>query len=490
MKPSSLSEQIVYKKKGRIVSPLVDGLGDLIKLTSWSLERVPEYLWLSLILEEYGRTSGLQICSNILAFISKEFQQVKSAKISDIIHVDESVQNKIYEHIKNYISADVLAPLTVVIDNNSSKEFYKHFYVPGYSLSDRAEKLKNVTKKYNPPESQEAADVRYLAILPKVFTGTIKFSPNGPDIAAMKNYITTPCDSGLMPLYMSVIRGIEGVQMPDESVDDFVELFWKKVISVTDCEMMAINYKKIVDNNKYLAFIENTKEALNYLNVQNKEDAVLDDAYSVLIGSLCFAFKNFVEVIEHDLGNSLIGRQSVRIIIEIYIMIKYLCSQEEQKPNIWKEYKAYGIGKYKLILLKIRAGMGNGVSHITEPVINAIVNEPQLEEFTDIELKYFDDIKIREKANSVGEKDLYDVAYDYDSSYAHGLWGAIRESSLVGCGNVLHQFHALPDATTTQNLPDITEDCYKCLVKLIKFINEKYKLPEWYMLSLENSNEE
>ena len=48
---------------------------------------------------------------------------------------------------------------------------------------------------------------------------------------------------------------------------------------------------------------------------------------------------------------------------------------------------------------------------------------------------------IRLKAESVGEKDLFGLYYDYDSSYEHGLWGAIRESSLLKCTNPAHKYH-------------------------------------------------
>lgn len=40
MPPSILSEQVVDKKKGRIISPLVNGLEDIFTLNSLSLERV------------------------------------------------------------------------------------------------------------------------------------------------------------------------------------------------------------------------------------------------------------------------------------------------------------------------------------------------------------------------------------------------------------------------------------------------------------------
>ena len=66
MSSSSLSEQVVDRKKGRIISPLVSGLEDILKLNSWSFERAPEYLWLALILEKYGRNVGLNHCYKII----------------------------------------------------------------------------------------------------------------------------------------------------------------------------------------------------------------------------------------------------------------------------------------------------------------------------------------------------------------------------------------------------------------------------------------
>ena len=45
-----------------------------------------------------------------------------------------------------------------------------------------------------------------------------------------------------------------------------------------------------------------------------------------------------------------------------------------------------------------------------------------------MDTKYFDKQNIRLKAESVDEKNLFGLYYDYDSSFEHGLWGAIRES--------------------------------------------------------------
>ncbi|MDO8261338.1 MAG: DUF5677 domain-containing protein, partial [Candidatus Magasanikbacteria bacterium] len=157
---------------------------------------------------------------------------------------------------------------------------------------------------------------------------------------------------------------------------------------------------------------------------------------------------------------------------------KYLLKNETENPDIWKEYKAYGIGKYKLILLKARETELEKTSHFIPPIADAIVNEHIFEEFTDIDLKYFDKLGIRDKSIEVGEKELYDLFYDYDSSFSHGLWGAIRESAMLPCDNACHQYHCIPDIYANQSLPDVKSDSVKIIKQLFFLLTTVYEIPD------------
>lgn len=99
MKPSTLSEQVIDRKKGRIVSLLVGGFENIITLNSWSLERIPEYIWFALILDACGRETGLQYCCNIVEYIAKSFSNIHSSKMSSVIKADNTVQQQIYNKI-------------------------------------------------------------------------------------------------------------------------------------------------------------------------------------------------------------------------------------------------------------------------------------------------------------------------------------------------------------------------------------------------------
>lgn len=480
MRNTKLSE--LARRKGKLLSPWVDQLGDVLTPTSWSIDRLPEYLWLALILYSYCRTDGINCCVNILKKIHAIDPNFDSAKLSYILSKDNSTRSEILDIITSEVDSTVLAPLTSVIDYDYDCLFFKRFYIPGLEYNKRISIIENVTRKYNDPDSNDTTDLKYIAIIPKFLSGRIHLPNDSPTVDAVLHYGNTAHDEEIMRIYRPAIRSLEGViDLPNEQVNEWVSHFWNATARVTACKLFSIKFGKEDTEMAYSLFIEKTKEALDYLNIKHKQNTVTDDAYSVLTGSLIYAFKLFTEVIEHDLGNTIIGRQSSRIIVEILIMMKYLASKEEEKPSIWTEYKAYGIGKYKLILMKLREGMGVDAQHVSEKLLNLLVNEPQIEEFTDIDLRYFDNVKIREKAIEVGEKNLYDVAYDYDSSYAHGLWGSIRESSMLSCDNIFHHFRPVPDATLTQELPDVTADCFNNLLKIVFLVNERYSFPEWYI---------
>lgn len=134
MNHSTLFEQV--KKKGRIISPWVDQLGDIISLSSWSMERLPEYIWLGLILDSKGRTDGISTCFSMLREIISSFPELSSARISEILDLKEDAQLEIYRIVSKYVDTEILSPLTLVIDESVSKPFFRCFYSPVLSVDN------------------------------------------------------------------------------------------------------------------------------------------------------------------------------------------------------------------------------------------------------------------------------------------------------------------------------------------------------------------
>ena len=93
------------------------------------------------------------------------------------------------------------------------------------------------------------------------------------------------------------------------------------------------------------------------------------------------------------------------------------------------------------------------------------------------------------KAEKVDEKDLFALYYDYDTQYEHGLWGVIRESSMLKCDNSAHQYHLVPDINDEQKLKSIYSDCIYVMKKMISFYGTQIEIPEQLLKGVTEYND-
>jgi hypothetical protein len=478
---SSLSEHKLYRKKGVVVAPLNDGLGERLTSSSWSRERMPEYLWLGLILMDYGREDGLERAGKILLDTSKKVKSLLAPSLSKIFSLSQDDQRIIFQIISEKVEPVVLSPLTILYRESQFPEFNHFFYVQKISFEERLERINDAIKVFSPHQSNEATDLRFLSLALDMFGGRIHVASHLKDTAeALSHYPYTSHEDERMRWYRPTVRAMEGA-FGRRNGTEFSTEFWNDIGRITRCTPMSIVHK----NNEidYQAFINRFQQILTYILASHKSESLADDKFDVILGSTAYALKLFNEINDNGLGNNVLGRHGARTIIEVLIILKYLLKREAATPTIWEEYKLYGIGKYKLVLLKAREVHLADTSHFSPSVADMLVNEIKWEEFVDVDLKYFDSQGIREKSIEVGEKQLFDLFYDYDSSFSHALWGAVRESSMLKCDNASHQYHVIPDINLSQTLPDVKPDCYDVMMKLLLLLRQTYSFPEELMPS-------
>ena len=273
------------------------------------------------------------------------------------------------------------------------------------------------------------------------------------------------------------IRCLEMMILQFEKTNlEYLQLFWRCISEMTECSTYSVEFPEETRN--ISSYMENLYEIFSYLSELYISSSPLDEKMKVLLGITTYSYKRMKEAYEHNLFNSISGRSCVRILIENYIMIKYLAKNESSHENIWKDYQLYGLGQYKLILARSRENSVSKESHFDAMYIEALINDFKGEEFIDMDTKYFDKHNIRLKAEVVDEKILYGLYYDYDSAFEHGLWGAIRESSLLKCDNPAHKYHCVPDIDDINRLKTVLPDCIMIMNKTINFLDELYGIPE------------
>ena len=116
-------------------------------------------------------------------------------------------------------------------------------------------------------------------------------------------------------------------------------------------------------------------------------------------------------------------------------------------------------------------------SHVKFNYLDLLTSEYVNKEFIDMDTRYFGNGNIRNKFKEVEEDFLYKYLYEYDSQFEHGLWGAIRESSILKCTTSGHQFHGVPDIDNIQKMPDVGNDMISVMKKHIEIIGEAYPIP-------------
>lgn len=464
-------------KKGKFITPInnMPLIHELEDEKSWTYGRMPEYLWIGLILKFYGRDEGLRKSYGIISTLHKLAPDLYTARMSQIIALQADIQKKFYDCMISVGAKEALAPLTIFLTASKAPVFAECFYCPDQSIEDRCETIIHTMRDIMDHQSNESTDIRFVALYFNLLSGKVHLLKEQVELLAA--YPTANHSDEIMRMACPTVRSHEMMILTFEKTDSaYLKEFWRCVSEMTDCSIFVIEFPE--EQRNITAYVEKLHEVFTYLSELFVLTDPLNEKMNVLLGIATYSYKCMKEIYEHQLFNSISGRSCVRVLIEDYIMMKYLVKNEPSHENIWRDYQLYGMGLYKLVLARHRESGVSKESHFDEKYIEALVNEFKGEEFIDMDTKYFDKQNIRLKAEDVGEKNLYGLYYDYDSSFEHGLWGAIRESSLLKCNNPAHKYHCVPDIEDETRLKTVLPDCVMVMNKTVSFLDEIYGIPE------------
>ncbi|WP_378955752.1 DUF5677 domain-containing protein [Pelosinus sp. sgz500959] len=461
-------------KKGKFITPWNEFMSEVGKENSWYHGRQPEYLWLALIIDHYGKKIGLEKCCIIINKLRELAPDFFTPKFSRILELDQETQKELYKYILNIIDVCVLAPLTVIFTYSRFPDFALKFYSPQLSVDKRILKINTIMAEASNHQSHLSTDVRFIVIYCDLLSGKLQMQKE--IIGLVLEYPKLSHDDEKMRMIRPTIRSMEMALIESDTYDEnYLNVFWEGVSRMSDCELFYVNLEEDApDTEKYMHHV---KTILQYYSDLLVSARPIDNKMLVLLGIATYSYKRILEVVEHELYNTISGRSIVRVLIEDYIMMKYLLQNESSHDDIWSEYQYYGIGQYKLIVERFReSGKVLSDSHVLYDYLDILVGEYKNKDFIDMDTSYFDRQNVRAKAISVGEKELFAFYYDYDSAFEHGLWGAIRESSLIKCNCPAHQYHCIPDLDDKQKLKSVWNDCVAVMNKTLSIIQDVYGL--------------
>ena len=465
-------------KKGIFITPLNEVCTPLMDNETWLIGRIPEYLWIGFIVNNYNRKGGMYKACLILNALYNTTKELQLPRMSDILALPDEIQNKFYNEVLKIVPIEVLSPLTLIYTSSKYPIFSRRFFC-SFDIDCRKKKIEEMLSKILDHQSFLSTDIRYLTICFEGFRKKVRVAGNSEMmIKALNEYPYTEHDNPIMGCYRSNIRSLElmAYQMCGiKSNSKYIDFFWHTIGMLTDCKLFQVNFTE--EERNMDLYLKKLQGLFSFLNTRYSKK-ILDEKSEVIIAIATYSYKRFKELVSHNLSNTILGRSCFRGLFESYIMLKYLLKHENEHENIWRDFKIYGLGKYKSTVLKHREyNIHKPESHINLEYIDSIVNEFTMEDVINIDTSYFDNTNIRKKAEDVGELELYSLYYNYSSSYEHGLWGAIRESSMLKCRNPAHQCHCVPDIDSIQNVKSVLPDSLSLMNKIMEVLNDIFEFP-------------
>ena len=484
MPHSKLKDHVFDPKKRKFLSPMNAVLGNLANIQDWFRERMPEYLWIGLILDFFdSRRLAILYLTSALKQITAEYPDLINPRMSTILAMPEKDQKRVFDILEQFVPKDVISPLTILYTFSQNPYFASRFATQEYDVQKSSSILERVMKKATAFTSDFSTDIAFFIVYTFAVNGKIHL-PKNKGFENVVDDLNSYAEADVLDDEKRKIQGFIRCHVLTsastyENNQIFLDDFWKKTSSLFECSSMYFKYEKDVSDNDVDLYASLIKDIYLYYREMYRVIEPLNLKFLVLLGLAVYSYKRFLEIVEHNLYNAISGRSIVRVMIECYLMMKYLLKKSKEKETVWEEYQFHGIGKYKATLKNHQENTTSlDKSHINVDYLNLIVNEFKDEEFVDIDTSYFDDIGIRTLAITVEEKDLYSLYYNYDSSFEHGLWGAIRESSLIACQNPAHQYHSIPDVENLQKMKSVWYDAVMVMNKTIGLLIEEFGISD------------
>lgn len=459
-------------------TPFTDpsGLGATLSLSSWAKCWLPEFLWIGLIIQKLGRKKGLENLYLIIEDLKRE--DLAFPQLSKIFELSEERQKKYWSIVTRYVERKILLPLTVVITPDINAPFYDFFFDFSMNVDENISELLAIAKETNRFHDELSTDICFIVDWFYVLKGKLHISSEIDILpTALSEYYKHNHKDEVMRAYRPIIKSTFQGLCNLECSKEFSERIWKVMGKISECNPLVI----VWDEEASMDFYEIAKQTIEYFSANN-EDKKMEIKYAVIMGMTCYIYRIYQEIVEKQMQNGIGGRILFRTMLETYINLKYIMQQEGEVSDVYDRFKSYGNGKYKLVMAKLREGKYavSDDSQIDEKIMELIVNEDMDEAFVNMSVGYFDKTGVRTKFQKCGEDELYEIYYEYATNYAHGIWGAIRESSMLICDNPAHTYHCVPDYRMEQNLRSVLSDCEMVMKKTFDVIATYIELPEFY----------
>ena len=314
-------------------------------------------------------------------------------------------------------------------------------------------------------KSQEATDCRWVRLMAQSFAGKMHLNST-ETVEEMFHYPYKFDQHKVRPTVRSMELSLEALKPPDPT---WPRAFWHESWKNTSCIELRQQYEQpVLDEVVTRQSVVDLREHLEEHWQETHSTTKVDPKHDAVFGMALYSLRILEEMMGIGVGTSILDRLGLRTILEVHINLKYLLVKDT--PDLWSNWRRYGSGQAKLNALKLDDSMASP-QYMDIESIEGIASEDVWEEFLTIKLGSWSGLDLRRISEQSDLKETYDRYYSWTSGYAHGMWGAVRESCYQTCGNPLHRLHRYPERRPLQ---DAVEDAVLLVDEIIQHVDSAY----------------
>jgi hypothetical protein len=432
-------------------------------------DRLPELLWAVLLATQMERNGALEIFRAV-ARVGAKFRGIGKFPItlSGIASMPEGARDAIIGSMTtDPNSRALLRCLTAFRDLPSRGTWLAKLDAP-LSPIDWGPLMNGVARTLH-HQSQESTDCQWASMCFRVASGQLELPGElRREIAEYPNF-------GDQRKVRPMIRASEiSFNDMDESKKGWSESFWDQCLCETPCQFpLSQQGPPSSEAGTTLEHMDRLVDRLRKHARSSLQSTRVDPRHDAIFGTAFYCLGILREIVGFCANGSILARMGIRTVLECYITIAYLTKKND--PALWRSYRVYGAGQGKLAFLKIDDldESYRRPAFVSVDTLGALANEDQWQEFLQIDVGDWEKSDLRKRSEFAGVKGDYDSYYSWASAYAHGNWGAVRNTVFTTCLNPLHRLHRVP-LENVRHLNGVIPDMIHLVDKILGLVGSTY----------------
>jgi hypothetical protein len=418
-----------------------------IKMVSWYLDSLPDYIWMVLGLQPSLRQRFFKAFRDINFVLNRDGKPYVRLTMQGLAELDDEFFERLIQPIKRdprlFVQMSALSGLSGFPGEIRWKG---HFPKAPRNFNFTIERA---CRYATPQDGRPATDIAFLNAMCDLLQGKLHVPRDMLTYEKVNLYVTDPESAGLDGS-IRALRNASAMVSPDAPHQDlprseWVNDFYKWGREQTYCR----GYNLIPDEDEPLQKHADDVFQLIQEVRSNALDGLISDFKTfgqneireASCGLAAYACDLSFAIVSGSVLSHSAGMVLARTIAEVLILITHISHDESGSEAV--RYRAYGAGRAKLLVNKIQE-LGEGASGFISSEFSHVANEKYDEMFINMPIGSFYIPNIRDVAIKCGAKDVYDKFFDISSAFVHAEWGAVGSSSTQMCMNPLHLGHYVP----------------------------------------------